>query len=147
MISMKIGRTRNWMAIGLTGLAALFMISAQTSRAQDADAPGFGPQEHLSGVLFSNWENLVFFVCKSSDTACADWGEGEAYSLDCAPGACDALFNGLEQSKHSPDGLVYMTVVLDGSRSLTKSKPIYLGDPGQSIRVHAVNHYEVRRQP
>ncbi len=117
------------------------------SLAQNAARSSFGPTEHLTGVLFSNFENLKVFICKPSDTACAHWSEGEAYSLECVSNACNGLLKAVSQAEHDPERLVYMKIIAIARRSLQKEKPTFIGDPGQALQVSAVESHEVLLLP
>jgi len=127
-----------------TLLAALLLCSAASGVNAQTENVELGATEHFSGVFFSNFENAKFFVCGPSNTTCANWIQGEAYTLSCDDDVCGILGEKIRELKKAPDYTVYLRVELTGQRSLKKTTPRFLGEPGQFIRVEKIESITVQ---
>jgi hypothetical protein len=142
-------RTNRMIAKPAAALACLAMAAmmqlASPGAAHAADSDGavvqdgieYGPEQKLSGVYFTNFENSKFIQC-GTPAECADWASREHEWANCLPAACNDLQFRVQELNGSLNKWGTFQIAFLGRRSVHRYSKKFIGDAESKVLLEKI---------
>jgi hypothetical protein len=124
-------------------LAMVFMVALQCTAVLAQSASSYGPEQRMTGVYFTNFENSVFAEC-SGKHDCKDWVKKGGAWVDCAPAACRDLKARVSRLNGSLMNNGEFTISFVGRRGPRHAKR-FLNDRESTVLIEQI--LDLRRLP
>lgn len=119
--------------IVMIGLGVALQCAPAAAQPENA----YGPEQRMSGVYFTNFENSVFTEC-SGEKDCANWASKDGEWVNCAPAACGDLKARVSRLSGSLDNGGAFAMSFIGRRAMQRHSKRFLNDRESSVMIEQI---------